>query len=312
MKNIFSILFVTVFAFAANAQESKESSNRFFYELSFKPKQDSTKIDKVITVLDITDKNRSVYQDYTVISQDSIMKIEMEAMQKAGTFKDLSKSLKTPKFSARIHKLYPSMKVEYVDKVANGMTPVNIAYTEDLKFNWKISDEKQKIGEYNAQKATTEYGGRKWTAWFSSDLPFQDGPYKFSGLPGLIVKIEDADKNYSWVLQGNKKVKEYSEFSYIEGLMQATGGKPKELTREKFEKTFNDFKKDPFASVRPMMSQEIMSKPMPGTDGTVGDMIKKQEKMYKDFYNANDNPIEKANSVSVGNLEKVGKEKDKK
>ena len=311
MKNLFSILFIAVFAFA-NAQESKESSNRFFYELTFKPKQDSAKHDKVITVLDITDKNRSVYQDYTVISQDSITKVEIEAMQKAGAYKDLSKSLKTPKFSARIHKFYPSMKVEYVDKVANGMTPVNIAYTEDLKFNWKISDEKQKIGEYNTQKATTEYGGRTWTAWFSADLPFQDGPYKFSGLPGLIVKIEDAGKNYSWVLQGNKKIKDYNEFSYIESLMQATGGKPKELTREKFDKTFNDFKKDPFASVRPMMSQEIMSRPMPGTDGTIGDMMKKQEKMYKDFYNANDNPIEKANSVSVGNLEKVGKEKDKK
>lgn len=311
MKNIFSILFVAVFAFA-NAQESKESSNRFFYELTFKPKQDSAKVDKVITVLDITDKNRSVYQDYTVISQDSITKIEMEAMQKAGVYKDLSKSLKTPKFSARIHKFYPSMKIEYVDKVANGITPVNIAYTEDLKLNWKISNEKQKIGEYNTQKATAQYGGRTWTAWFSSDIPFQDGPYKFSGLPGLIVKIEDADKNYSWVLQGNKKIKEYNEFSYIESLMQATGGKPKELTREKFDKTFNDFKKDPFASVRPMMTQEIMSRPMPGTDGTIGDMMKKQEKMYKDFYNANDNPIEKPNSVSVGNLEKVGKEKDKK
>ncbi|WP_175621407.1 GLPGLI family protein [Chryseobacterium schmidteae] len=311
MKNIFSILFVAVFAFA-NAQESKESSNRFFYELTFKPKQDSAKVDKVITVLDITDKNRSVYQDYTVISQDSITKVEMEAMQKAGVYKDLSKSLKTPKFSARIHKFYPSMKVEYVDKVANGMTPVNIAYTEDLKLNWKISNEKQKIGEYNTQKATAQYGGRTWTAWFSSDIPFQDGPYKFSGLPGLIVKIEDADKNYSWVLQGNKKIKEYNEFSYIESLMQATGGKPKELTREKFDKTFNDFKKDPFASVRPMMTQEIMSKPMPGTDGTIGDLMKKQEKMYKDFYNANDNPIEKANSITVGSLEKVGKEKDKK
>lgn len=35
-----------------------------------------------------------------------------------------------------------------------------------------------------------------------------------------------------------------------------------------------------------------MSKPIPGMDGTVGDMVKKQEKQYKDFYNANDNPIE--------------------
>ncbi|WP_209388727.1 GLPGLI family protein [Chryseobacterium sp. RR2-3-20] len=303
MKKILSLLMVAVFAFS-NAQE-KESSNRFFYELTFKPKKDSTKLDKVITVLDITNKDRSVYQDYTVISQDSITKVEIEAMQKAGVYKDLSKSLKTPKFSARIHKYYPGMKIEYIDKVANGMTPVNIAYTEDLKFNWKISNEKQKIGEYNTQKATTDFGGRKWTAWFSTDLPFPDGPYKFWGLPGLIVKIEDDAKNYSWILQGNKKVDDYKEFSYMETLAQATGGKPKDLTREKFEKTFSDFKKDPFASVRPMMNQAMLSQPVPGTDGTVGDLIKKQEKMYKDFYNANDNPIEATyNKTSAAVIEK--------
>ena len=308
MKNLFALLFITIISFA-NAQET---ANRFFYELTFKPKKDSTKIDKVPTILDITDKNRSIYQDFTIISQDSIMKVEIEAMQKAGTMKDLSKLIKTPKFSERIRKSYPSMKVEYVDKIANGMTPVNISYAEDAKFNWKILNEKQKIGEYNTQKATTEYGGRTWTAWFSSDIPFQDGPYKFSGLPGLIVKIEDSEKNYSWTLQGNKKINEYTEYSYIEGLMQATGGKPKELTKEKFEKTLNDFKKDPFATVRPMMTKEILSQTIPGMDSTIGDMMKKQEKMYKDFYNANDNPIEKTKTLNVGKVEKVGKAEDKK
>ncbi|ROH96101.1 GLPGLI family protein [Chryseobacterium daecheongense] len=294
MKKLFSVFFIALFVFSnAQDKDSKETANRFFYELTFKPKKDSTKMDKVITILDITDKNRSIYQDYTVIAQDSIMKVEIEAMQKAGVMKDLSKTIRQPKISARVYKTYPSMKVQYVDKVANGFTPSNIGYSEDLKFNWNISNEKQKIGAYNAQKATTEFGGRKWTAWFSTDLPFQDGPYKFSGLPGLIVKIEDDEKNYSWILQGNKKVKDYSEFSYIENLMQATGGKVKELPRDKFEKTFSDFKKDPFASVRPMMTQEMMSKTIPGMDGTIGDMMKKQEKQYKDFYNANDNPIEK-------------------
>ncbi|RKS96612.1 GLPGLI family protein [Chryseobacterium defluvii] len=298
MKKLFSVFFIALFVFStAQDKDSKETANRFFYELTFKPKKDSTKMDKVITILDITDKNRSVYQDYTVIAQDSIMKVEIEAMQKAGIMKDLSKTIRQPKISARIYKTYPGMKVQYVDKVANGFTPSNIGYSEDLKFNWNISNEKQKIGAYNAQKATTEFGGRKWTAWFSTDLPFQDGPYKFSGLPGLIVKIEDDEKNYSWILQGNKKVKEYSEFSYIENLMQATGGKVKELPRDKFEKTFSDFKKDPFASVRPMMTQEMMSKTIPGMDGTIGDMMKKQEKQYKDFYNANDNPIEKDQAI---------------
>jgi GLPGLI family protein len=78
-------------------------------------------------------------------------------------------------------------------------------YDDPVKFTWNIQPEKQKIGEYNTQKATTEFGGRKWTAWFSSDIPFQDGPYKFYGLPGLIVKIEDDEKNYSWMLSGNKR-----------------------------------------------------------------------------------------------------------
>ncbi len=308
MKNIFSILFIVAFTYI-NAQESKETANRFFYELSFKPKKDSTKVDKVITILDITDKNRSVYQDYTVISQDSIIKVEMEAMQKAGVYKDLSKMIKQPKISSRVYKFYPTMNIQYVDKIANGFTPVNIGYNEELKLKWDIQKDKQKIGDYNAQKATTEYGGRKWTAWFSNDIPFQDGPYKFSGLPGLIVKIEDQDKDYSWVLQGNKKLNDYTEYSYIENLMQAKGGKVQELSKEKFEKTFNDFKKDPFATTRPMLTQEMLSKPIPGTDGTLGDLLKKQEKAYKDFYKAVDNPIEKEKNLSVGDLQKEGRVK---
>ena len=45
-------------------------------------------------------------------------------------------------------------------------------------------------------KAVTEFAGRKWTAWFTEELPFQDGPYKFRGLPGLIVKLEDATQSH--------------------------------------------------------------------------------------------------------------------
>jgi hypothetical protein len=77
-----------------------------------------------------------------------------------------------------------------------------------------------------------------------------------------------------------------------------------EMPREKFEKTFNEFKKDPFATARPMMTQEIMSKTIPGMDGTIGDMMKKQEKMYKDFFNANNNPIELTQSASTDKKKK--------
>ncbi|PZU08972.1 MAG: GLPGLI family protein [Chryseobacterium sp.] len=308
MKKLFSIIFIALFAFvSAQNNDSKETANRFFYELTFKPKKDSTKLEKVIMALDIV-KNRSIYRDFTAIAQDSIIKIQLEQMQKAGVFKDLSKTFKMPKFSEKIVKNYPDMKMQYIERIANGFSPMNIGYNETARFDWKISNEKAKIGAYNAQKATTEFGGKKWTAWFSSELPFQDGPYKFSGLPGLIVKIEDEGKNYSWVLQGNKKVPNWEELTYMEKISNV-GLKVTEMPREKFEKTFNEFKKDPFATARPMMTQEIMSKTIPGMEGTIGDMMKKQEKMYKDFFNANDNPIEPPyEKVQVGKVEKVGKE----
>jgi GLPGLI family protein len=46
---------------------------------------------------------------------------------------------------------------------------------EERKMTWKILPDKQKIGNWETQKATTEFAGRKWTAWFCSDIPIQDG-----------------------------------------------------------------------------------------------------------------------------------------
>ncbi len=285
MKKIFtlSVLLVTL---VLNAQVT---ANRFFYELTFKPKKDSTKLDKVMTILDVT-KDKSIYQDFTIPAQDSIIKVGVEAMEKSGVWKDLMKSIKLPKFSYKIEKSYPNMKVTYSDRISRKI----LGYDEEEVFVWKILNEKEKISTYNTQKATTEFGGRKWTAWFTTDVPLTDGPYKFSGLPGLIVKIEDDGQNYSWVLKGNKKVDNYSEDSEADKINAKYGmGKtPLLVTREKFEKTMDNFKADPLAEARPYMTPERMSMKLPGSEKTFGEMLKDQEKMAKDFFGANNNPIE--------------------
>src|SRR2546421_155222 len=122
MKKLFSIFFIALFALAsAQDKDSKETANRFFYELTFKPKKDSAKLEKVMSVLDIV-KDRSVYRDYTVIAQDSILKIQIEMMQKSGVFKDLSKSIRMPKFSEKIIKTYPDMKIQYIERIASGFS----------------------------------------------------------------------------------------------------------------------------------------------------------------------------------------------
>lgn len=288
MKNFLTLL-LTIAFFALNAQET---ANRFFYELTFKPKVDSARVDKVMMILDIT-KDKSIYRDYTMVAQDSIMKVQVEAMQKSGVFKDITKSLTMPKFSEKINKYYPEMKVEYIERISSGFTPLNIAYIDDSKFDWKIENEKLKIGSYNTQKATANFGGRKWTAWFTSDIPLQDGPYKFHGLPGLIVKIEDEAKNFSWELKGNKKVPNFNEVTYVESISPGgDGGKATVISRDKFEKTFNEYKKDPMGSMRPLLKPEMLAQKIPGSDQTVGELMKNQEKMVNDFYSSKNNPIE--------------------
>lgn len=278
----FALLFLVTLA---NAQ----SANRFFYELTFKPKKGIDSLQKAVMILDVTDK-KSLYRDYLTVSQDSVLKIEVEKMQKAGVFKDLSKSFQMPKFAYKITKEYPTMKVNFSERMLNSV----FGYNEEPKFNWKISNDKQKIGEYEAQKATTEFGGRKWTAWFTESIPFPDGPYKFSGLPGLIVKIEDAEKNFSWLLTANKPLKEFEELSYSEKLSAQFGARNDVtiINRDKFESSFEEYKKDPFASIRAQITPEMKAMKMPGNDKTMGEMMSDQEKSIKDFYNASNNTVE--------------------
>ena len=73
------------------------------------------------------------------------------------------------------------------------------------KLNWKILADQKTIGKYKTQKAETTYGGRNWVAWFTTELPFSDGPYIFNGLPGLIVSIQDDHNDYSFNLIQVKK-----------------------------------------------------------------------------------------------------------
>lgn len=288
MKNTSTLILI----FLATMLQAQTTANRFYYELIYKPKKNSENTEKTMTVLDISEK-KSLYQDYSLMAKDSIMKVQIEEMQKSGQFKNMNNLMTMPKFAYKVVKTYPSMELIFTETMLTAPAPIQLGYKENLKINWKIDKEKQNIGEYKTQKATTVFGGRKWTAWFSNEIPLHDGPYKFHGLPGLIVKLEDEGKNYSWELKGNKKIENYQEVSYLEK-MQNRGGTNRivEVTKEKFNKTFNDYKKDPFASIKSQMPPAAMSQKMPGSDQSIGEIINLQEKNIKNFYNENDNPIE--------------------
>lgn len=82
--------------------------------------------------------------------------------------------------------------------------------------NWNLTKENKKVKNLTLQKATATFGGRNWTAWFTKDIPFQEGPYKFHGLPGLIVELYDDKENYRFELVKSEKIDKISKNQFIE------------------------------------------------------------------------------------------------
>jgi Protein of unknown function (Porph_ging). len=74
-------------------------------------------------------------------------------------------------------------------------------------FNWKIDKRDSIILGFRCQRARTSYAGRTYIAWFTPEIPVSDGPYKFSGLPGLIVKIGDIKKEHCFTMVKLRKIK---------------------------------------------------------------------------------------------------------
>lgn len=61
-------------------------------------------------------------------------------------------------------------------------------------LDWKLQPETKVIAELPCQKALTSFKGRNYTAWFTNKIPYRAGPWKFSGLPGLILEVYDEQK----------------------------------------------------------------------------------------------------------------------
>ncbi len=76
-------------------------------------------------------------------------------------------------------------------------------YEEPLpEFEWRVNDEiSDTIIGYPCKTAECFFRGRHWKVWFSEDLPMPYGPWKFHGLPGMILKAEDISGAHKFVAE---------------------------------------------------------------------------------------------------------------
>lgn len=188
MKIAHQLKFILFFSFLSTFCFSQKFS--FIYEAKYrtsKEKPEDINTDKMI--LDF-ENNTSIFRESMSRDSDSLTFINKNGGYKLGVENQfyVKKDIRNNK----VEKIITYLRANY-------LLPI------DEQLNWKILPEQKAIGKYKAQKAEVNYGGRNWTAWFTTELPFNDGPYIFNGLPGLIISIEDAAHDYSFNLIQIKK-----------------------------------------------------------------------------------------------------------
>ena len=270
LVNFFLIVGIVTFA----------QNKRFIYEYKFI--SDSTKIDDVKTEMMFLDttKDGSKYYSYTVFNSDSIMKVDLEKQLAATGSINVKSDMQKGSVRYSVTKTYPDYKINLHRRL--GMDAYNIS--DDRKINWKILSEKEKIGEWNAQKAEADFAGRHWIAWFSTEIPIQDGPYKFRGLPGLIVKIEDKTGSHKMELKGIKNITGNVDINVFEVKEIAVNSK-------QFQKVLKEYENDPTKGIK-QIQMGGTSIILTGKDGTSTKIAKEQEERLKARIKKDNNRIE--------------------
>ena len=280
-----------IIALALFIQNVSAQTNRFVYQVTMKPDaENKSDIKTENAYLDISPE-KSVFYSENRIKRDSIMQKAFQGGGGRGSINREQMEGLRSNINYSVEKDKTNQKTYFKDRIGRDL----YSYEEDRPLNWKIESETRKIGEYKVQKAETDFGGRKWTAWFTTDLPYQDGPYKFGGLPGLIVKIEDDKGDYSFDLMKNYKIAEFPTLNQF--------GNPVKVKRTDYLKQQQKFRTDPMS----FMNQSVGGQggfsmtvraggggrgPGGGGNQNPADMRKRMEERVKDEAKKNSNPIE--------------------
>lgn len=201
MNRIITAIVMCFLATAAFAQENADIMVSFRYEQpNFKTGVRDTKYDYILLTNGRTSKFYSPKTEYVDSMQSTpegmakLNEIAKSAMT-SGKMEDIPR----PDGTMYVTKSLPDGKVWNYELVG-----MNRLYSEDdiPQIDWEISDSTKNVLGYDCNLATGELYGRIWNAWFSPEIPAMNGPWKLSGLPGLILEAESADGLYYFIATG--------------------------------------------------------------------------------------------------------------
>lgn len=231
MKNLIKLFLLLLFSI------NSAQTHRFIYELQYKYDSTSSDYQKVNMILDISPKDVKFYGRDLLIS-DSINK-KFGNMDNKNV--DMTGQIVKRKLNSSENENFINIKFSYYSFKTND------------KIDWKISIETKKVQDYTLQKATAKFGGRNWIAWFNKEIPINEGPFKFRGLPGLIFEIKDDQQEFIYSLVKSQKI---GEIPVTNDFLESNfGNKAIPVSEKQIQKLMMEFYNDPFAFERTNFSK---------------------------------------------------------
>lgn len=148
-------------------------------------------------LLQIGPNGLSKFSSYKNLTVDSLlMNITKEQLAEAA----LEGKLSNGEFMT-VFKNYPEGKVTHTEKICTDW----FRYEEETPIlEWELTDSITTVLGYECHEAKCNFRGREWTVFYCEDIPIMEGPWKLSGLPGLILKATDNNGYYRFECIGIK------------------------------------------------------------------------------------------------------------
>ena len=266
MKKTLSILLIVFIANISLAQKPDKVLARISYAFTHTRDTMQRSNPYTETMLLVIGKNASMYTSFDKINRDLNLPIaNTEAIRKA-PFKPVT--LIDYFFFAKENKFFTREKL-FTDYIILDEAP---------KMEWKIEKDTANFSGISCRKAKAHFKGRDWIAWYAPNLPFQSGPWKLNGLPGLIIEAYDEKREVKFEilqfdnLQESNSAREYKRSFYF-GEEVKFMPEVKATTRADFDKLYTAYKKDPMgfmaASSGVSVSNIRMGSSMTGISHTV-------------------------------------------
>lgn len=215
MKLLFCIFACCIITTCAYSQESMDTvSVRVQYRAIYKQTDEQKETYDDTNLLDIGKRSSRFYSQRFVLflhQRDSVRNATSDPMNYLQFLGDFFGSKKGREYE--VYKHIPNKgTLTYTDCLHNDFF---FCYHEAIPtFSWQLVEGDTLIIDYPCHKAICQFRGRTWTAWYTLDLSFDNGPWKLGGLPGLILAASESENEFSFIATGIEQLRQIATISF--------------------------------------------------------------------------------------------------